>query len=126
MSGGLALVSPMPADFLMPPGADSTRKRPQCVTGRLTVGVVPWGAAEPHATELVDARSRPGQVEGCCRVRRRGAVRWTRAVEWARMTFPSITNRGEFFSNHYLDAVIGGDLGDLEGVRISRWGLAVA
>ncbi|MEI2810498.1 MAG: hypothetical protein V9F00_09930 [Nocardioides sp.] len=29
------------------------------------------------------------------------------------MTFPSITNRGEFFSNHYLDAVIGGDLGDL-------------
>ncbi len=29
------------------------------------------------------------------------------------MTFSSITNRGEFFSNHYLDAVIGGDLGDL-------------
>ena len=29
------------------------------------------------------------------------------------MTFPSITNRGEFFSNHYLDAIIGGDLGDL-------------
>ena len=29
------------------------------------------------------------------------------------MTFPSITNRGEFFSNHYLDAVIGGDLGDM-------------
>ncbi len=29
------------------------------------------------------------------------------------MTFPSITNRGEFFSNHYLDAVIDGDLGDL-------------
>lgn len=29
------------------------------------------------------------------------------------VTFPSITNRGEFFSNHYLDAVIGGDLGDL-------------
>ena len=29
------------------------------------------------------------------------------------MTFPSITNRGEFFSNHYLDAVIGGDLGEL-------------
>ena len=26
------------------------------------------------------------------------------------MTFESITNRGEFFSNHYLDAVIGGDL----------------
>jgi len=33
------------------------------------------------------------------------------------MTFPSITNRGEFFSNHYLDAIIGGDLGDLR----SRW-----
>ncbi|MFZ2547721.1 MAG: hypothetical protein WAX12_07020 [Candidatus Microthrix subdominans] len=29
------------------------------------------------------------------------------------MTFPSITSRGEFFSNHYLDAVIGGDLGEL-------------
>jgi hypothetical protein len=29
------------------------------------------------------------------------------------VTFPSITNRGEFFSNHYLDAVIGVDLGDL-------------
>ncbi len=29
------------------------------------------------------------------------------------MTFPSITNRGEFFSNHYLDTIIGGDLGDL-------------
>ena len=29
------------------------------------------------------------------------------------MTYPSITNRGEFFSNHYLDAVVGGDLGDL-------------
>ncbi len=29
------------------------------------------------------------------------------------MIFESITNRGEFFSNHYLDAVIGGDLGDL-------------
>jgi hypothetical protein len=29
------------------------------------------------------------------------------------VTFPSITNRGEFFSNHYLDAVIGGDLGDM-------------
>jgi hypothetical protein len=29
------------------------------------------------------------------------------------VTFPSITSRGEFFSNHYLDAVIGGDLGEL-------------
>lgn len=29
------------------------------------------------------------------------------------VTFPSITNRGEFFSNHYLDAVIGNDLKDL-------------
>ncbi len=29
------------------------------------------------------------------------------------MSFDSITNRGEFFSNHYLDAVISGDLGDL-------------
>jgi len=33
------------------------------------------------------------------------------------MTFDSIINRGEFFSNHYLDAVIGGDLGDLR----ARW-----
>lgn len=31
------------------------------------------------------------------------------------MIFESIINRGEFFSNHYLDAVIGGDLGDLRG-----------
>lgn len=31
------------------------------------------------------------------------------------MIFESIVNRGEFFSNHYLDAVIGGDLGDLRG-----------
>lgn len=29
------------------------------------------------------------------------------------MTFPSIVNRGEFFSSHYLDAIIGGDLNDL-------------
>lgn len=29
------------------------------------------------------------------------------------MSFDSITNRGEYFSNHYLDVVIGGDLGDL-------------
>ncbi len=29
------------------------------------------------------------------------------------MTFESITNRGEFFSNHYLDAVISGDLNTL-------------
>ena len=29
------------------------------------------------------------------------------------MTFDAIVNRGEFFSNHYLDAVIGGDIGDL-------------
>jgi hypothetical protein len=29
------------------------------------------------------------------------------------MSFDSIVNRGEFFSNHYLDAVISGDLGDL-------------
>ena len=33
------------------------------------------------------------------------------------MSFPSITNRGEFFSNHYLDAIIGSDLGDIR----SRW-----
>ncbi|MCP3913279.1 MAG: hypothetical protein GY713_20315 [Actinomycetia bacterium] len=29
------------------------------------------------------------------------------------MSFDSITNRGEFFSNHYLDAILGNDLGDL-------------
>ncbi len=29
------------------------------------------------------------------------------------MTFDSITNRAEFFSSHYLDTVIGSDLGDL-------------
>ncbi|MBK7019734.1 MAG: hypothetical protein IPH38_09115 [Candidatus Microthrix sp.] len=46
-------------------------------------------------------------------MRRRGAVREKPAGEWAGVTFPSITNRGEFFSNHYLDAVSGGDLGDL-------------
>ncbi len=33
------------------------------------------------------------------------------------MTFESITNRGEFFSNHYLDAVIAGDLTDIR----RRW-----
>ncbi|MEQ8717734.1 MAG: hypothetical protein RIE08_08995 [Acidimicrobiales bacterium] len=33
------------------------------------------------------------------------------------MSFDSITNRGEFFSNHYLDAVMGSDLGDLR----SKW-----
>lgn len=33
------------------------------------------------------------------------------------MSFDSLTNRGEFFSNHYLEAVIGGDLGDLR----RRW-----
>ncbi len=33
------------------------------------------------------------------------------------MSFESITNRGEFFSNHYLDAIIGGDIGDLR----KRW-----
>lgn len=33
------------------------------------------------------------------------------------MTFDSILNRGEFFSNHYLEAVISGDLGDLR----SQW-----
>ncbi len=33
------------------------------------------------------------------------------------MSFDSITNRGEFFSNHYLDAVIGGDLSDVR----SKW-----
>ena len=33
------------------------------------------------------------------------------------MSFPSIVNRGEFFSNHYLDAVIAGDLNDLR----SQW-----
>nr|WP_291837880.1 hypothetical protein [Candidatus Microthrix sp.] len=46
-------------------------------------------------------------------MRRRGAVWAKPAGEWARVMFPSITNRGEFFSNHYLDAVIGGDLGDM-------------
>ncbi|MCP3913244.1 MAG: hypothetical protein GY713_20130 [Actinomycetia bacterium] len=30
-----------------------------------------------------------------------------------RVSFDCITNRGEFFSNHYLDAVLGYDLGDL-------------
>ena len=59
-------------------------------------------------------------------MRRRGAVQWTRAVEWARMTFPSITNWGDSSPTTIWSAVIGGDLGDLEGVRISRWGLAVA
>ncbi|MBL0203095.1 MAG: hypothetical protein IPQ14_01880 [Candidatus Microthrix sp.] len=45
---------------------------------------------------------------------RRCVAVWAKpAGEWAGVTFPSITNRGEFFSNHYLDAVIGGDLGDL-------------
>lgn len=29
------------------------------------------------------------------------------------MSFESITNRGEFFSNHYLEAVLASDLGDL-------------
>ena len=33
------------------------------------------------------------------------------------MTFPSIVNRGEFFSNHYLDSVISSDLDDLR----RRW-----
>jgi len=33
------------------------------------------------------------------------------------VTFESITNRGEFFSNHYLDAVIAGDLTDIR----RRW-----
>jgi hypothetical protein len=33
------------------------------------------------------------------------------------MSFDSITNRGEFFSNHYLDTIIAGDLGDLR----RRW-----
>jgi hypothetical protein len=33
------------------------------------------------------------------------------------MSFDSLTNRGEFFSNHYLDAIIAGDLGDLR----RRW-----
>jgi hypothetical protein len=33
------------------------------------------------------------------------------------MTFESITNRGEFFSNHYLDAIIAGDLGEIR----TRW-----
>ncbi|MFZ1638046.1 MAG: hypothetical protein WAT56_09725, partial [Candidatus Microthrix parvicella] len=46
-------------------------------------------------------------------MRRRGAVRAAAPDGWAGVTFPSITNRGEFFSNHDLDAVIGGDLGDL-------------
>jgi hypothetical protein len=34
------------------------------------------------------------------------------------MSFPSITNRGEFFSNHYLDAIIAGDLA---GVNRPSW-----
>ena len=29
------------------------------------------------------------------------------------MSFPSIINRGEFFSSHYLDAIISGDLKNL-------------
>ena len=33
------------------------------------------------------------------------------------MTFPSIVNRGEFFSNHYLDSVIASDLDELR----RRW-----
>ena len=33
------------------------------------------------------------------------------------MSFPSIINRGEFFSNHYLDSVISSDLDDLR----RRW-----
>ncbi len=36
------------------------------------------------------------------------------------MSFESITNRGEFFSNHYLDAVIGGDLKDLRSTWDER------
>lgn len=35
------------------------------------------------------------------------------------MSFDSITNRGEYFSNHYLDVVISGDLGDLRK-RVGR------
>ncbi len=38
------------------------------------------------------------------------------------MTFPSITNRGEFFSNHYLDTMIDADL---SGLR-ARWDEAEA
>ena len=60
--------------------------------------------------DLGNGSRSPGRAP---RRRRRGAVRANPAGEWARVTFPSITNRGEFFSNHYLDAVIGGDLGDL-------------
>ena len=36
------------------------------------------------------------------------------------MSFDSITNRGEFFSNHYLEAVLASDLGDLR----STWDAA--
>lgn len=36
------------------------------------------------------------------------------------MTFASITNRGEFFSNHYLDTILSRDLGDLR----ERWDAA--
>ncbi len=32
------------------------------------------------------------------------------------MTFESLTNQGEFFSNHYLDEVIAGHLGDIRSV----------
>ena len=38
------------------------------------------------------------------------------------MSFDSITNRGEFFSNHYLEAVLASDLGDLR----STWDAAEA
>ena len=38
------------------------------------------------------------------------------------MSFDSITNRGEFFSNHYLEAVLASDLGDLR----SAWDAAEA
>ena len=71
------------------------------------------GGGEPHATEWPHARSRPGHDVGRCRVRRCGAARATPAGEHPRVTFPSITNRGEFFSNHYLDAVMGGDFGEM-------------
>ena len=36
------------------------------------------------------------------------------------MTFTSITNRGEFFSDHYLDARLANDL---DGLR-KAWGIA--
>ena len=56
-----------------------------------------------RGADRVDAHRRPTPGSGG-----RGA-----GPEEAAVIFESITNRGEFFSNHYLDAVIGGDLNGL-------------